>query len=72
MEIQVSQKCKLFDILVGSILNFGAEIWGTHEAADIEIIHSKFLRRILCVKKSTNLTALYGELGDSHYIHIEK
>ena len=34
-----------------------------HEASDIEMIQNKFLRRILGVKKSTNLSALYGETG---------
>ena len=63
VEYSVSQTCKLFDSLVGSILNFSAEIWGNHEGTDIELIHTKFLRRVLGVKKSTNLTALYGELG---------
>ena len=63
IELPPSQKCKLFDSLVGSILNFGAEVWGYHEATDIELIHTKFLRRILNVRKSTNLTAFYGELG---------
>ena len=63
VSLPISQKCKLFDSLVGSVLNFGAEIWGNHEATDIELIHTKFLRHILGVKKSTNLTALYGELG---------
>ena len=63
IELPISQKCKLFDSLVASILNFGSEIWSMHEATDIELIHTKFLRRILGVKKSTNLTALYGELG---------
>lgn len=29
----------------------------------MEIIQNKFLRRILGVKRATNLTALYGELG---------
>ena len=62
-ELSVPQKCKLFDTLVGSILNFGAELWGIHDAYDIELIHTKFLRRVLGVKKSTNLTALYGEIG---------
>ena len=62
-ELPVSQKCKLFDSLVGLILNFGAEIWGSHEATDVEFIHTKFLRRVLGVKKSTNLAALYGDLG---------
>ena len=63
VELPVTQKCKLFDSLVGSILNFGAEIWDNHEGTDIELIHTKFLRRVLGVKKSTNLSALYGELG---------
>ena len=63
VDLPISQKCKLFDTLVGSVLNFGAEIWGNHEASDIELIHTKFLRRILGVRRSTNLTALYGELG---------
>ena len=34
-----------------------------HKGTDIELIHTKFLRFILGVKKSTNLSALYGELG---------
>ena len=34
-----------------------------HEAKDIESVHIQFLRRLLVVKKSTNLTAIYGELG---------
>ena len=45
------------------ILNFGSEIWGMHDATDVERIHTKFLRYVLGVKKSTNLAALYGELG---------
>ena len=34
--------CKLFDSLVASILNFGAEIWGSHNATDIELTHTFF------------------------------
>ena len=34
-----------------------------HDATDIELVHTKFLRRILGVNKCTNLSALYGELG---------
>ena len=33
------------------------------KASDIELIRTKFLRRILGMKTSTNLTPLYGELG---------
>lgn len=62
-ELPFNQKVKLFDVLVGSVLNFCSEIWGMHPATDIEMIHVKFLRYILGVKKSTILDALYGELG---------
>ena len=34
-----------------------------HPASDIEMIQNKFLRRLLGVKNSTNLSALYGETG---------
>ena len=34
-----------------------------NDGKDVEIIHTKFSRKILCVNKSTNLVGLYGELG---------
>ena len=49
VELPTYQKCKLFDSLVGSILSFGSEIWGMNEASDIELVNTKFLRRILGV-----------------------
>ena len=61
-DVPVTEKCKLFDTLVGSVLNYSSEIWGIHEAKDIEAIHSKFCRWVLNVKKCTNLSGLYGEL----------
>ena len=30
---------------------------------DVEVIHNKFCRKVFCVKKSTNLSSIYGELG---------
>ena len=63
VEISISQKCKLFDALVGSILNYSSEIWGGHEAKDVELVHNKFCRKNLFVRQSTNLNCLYGELG---------
>ena len=62
-EFKTEQKCNLFDTLVGSILNYGSEVWGMNKGNNIELIHTKFLRKILCVNTSTNLTGLYGELG---------
>lgn len=72
IELSISEKCRLFDTLVGSILNYSAEVIGLHEAKDIELIHTKFCRWILHVRKSTNLTGLYGELGRVPFIVIRK
>ena len=62
-EFSPTQKCKLFDVLVGSVLNYSADVLGNNEAKDIEIIHTNFCIWILNVRKSTNLSGLYGELG---------
>jgi hypothetical protein len=63
IELTNKDKCNLFDSLVGSVLNYNAPIWGNHESKAIELIHCKFLRKVLGVKKSTNLEGLYGEVG---------
>lgn len=62
-EFKTNEKCKLFDTLVSSILNYSSEILGYHEGKDIEAINTKFLRKLLCVNRSTNLAGLFGELG---------
>ena len=59
----IETKCAIFDTYVGSILNYGAEIWGFHKATDIEKVHLSFLKRILGVKKSTFSNLVYHELG---------
>jgi hypothetical protein len=61
--LPINELCKLFDSLVAPVLNYSSEVWGHHSAKTIETIHTKFCRKILCVKKSTNLIGLYGELG---------
>ena len=62
-EFKTNEKCRLFDSLVSSVLNYASEVWGYNDGKDIEVIHTKFLRKVLCVNKSTNLIGLYGELG---------
>ena len=59
----MSKKLSLFDTLAGPVLNIGSQIWGSHKAPDIEAVHTKSLGRILCVKRSANLSALNGETG---------
>jgi hypothetical protein len=63
IELNIKDKCKLFDSLVGSVLNYSAELLGINECKYIELLHCKFLRKILVVKKCTNLSGLYGETG---------
>ena len=58
-----NEKFKLFDCLVGSVLSYSSEVWGFHKAPDVERVHTRFCRNLLGVKKSTNLSALYCELG---------
>ena len=62
-EYKTEEKCKLFDTFVSSVLNYSSEVWGFQEGKDIEQVHTKCLRKVLCVNKSTNLAGLYGELG---------
>ena len=61
--LYVNEKIKLFDSLVSSVLNYASEVWGYDDCKDIEIVHNKFCRYLLGVKKSTNIAAMYGELG---------
>ena len=53
----------LFDTYIGSILNYGCEVWGFNKANSHEIIHIQFCKRILGVKKSTTNMMVYSELG---------
>lgn len=62
-EFRTFEKSKLFDTLVASVLNYCSEIWGLNPGKDIELIHTKFCRKLLIVNKSTNLSGLYGDLG---------
>ena len=61
------QQRNQFNTLVASVLHYTSELWGLNEGKDIEKIHTKFLRKSLCVKTSTNLVGLYGELGEYPY-----
>ena len=54
---------QLFDAFIAPILNYGSEVWGFHEAPNIERLHLKFLKQILCVRKQTQNDFVYGELG---------
>ena len=55
IELDTRLKLKIFDSLVGSILNYGPEIIVNTQYNDTEKVHCKFLRTILGVRKSTIL-----------------
>ena len=53
---------ELFDKLIVPILNYGSEVWGFHDAPEIERVHLKFCKSILGVKTSVQNDFVYGEL----------
>ena len=53
---------ELFDKLISPILNYGSEVWGFHDAPEIEKVHLKFCKNILGVKTSVQTDFVYGEL----------
>ena len=53
----------LFDSMIKPILCYGSQIWGYEYIDSIEVVHNKFCKRILCVKKSTNTCLVHGECG---------
>ena len=68
---------QLFDSFVGSILMYASEVWGFCKSKKLENIHTKFLKIILGVRKSSSNVAVYGELGRyplyiNRYIRIIK
>ena len=61
-ELKPKILCQLFDSLVGSILNYSAEVWGFKQSKELERIHLKFCKRILKLKTNTSNAGVYGEL----------
>ena len=70
--LPITENCKIFDCLVESVLSYGSEVWGFHDGKDIENVHTKFCKQMLCAKRSTNSIALYDELGRIPLLYIRK
>ena len=60
--MSVSVIMDLFDKYIGAILNYSCEVWGFHNARDVEQVHFSFCKRVLGVKKTTQNDFVYGEL----------
>ena len=57
-EFSIKDKLKLLDVPVSPVFNYSSELSGYFESKDIEHVHLKYLRKLLCVNKSTNLYGL--------------
>ena len=58
-----SEHFELFDSIIKPILLYGAEVWGTSLAVEIEQIQAKFCKEFLGVNKTTNECMKLGECG---------
>ena len=45
LKLNVNTKLSLFDTYVGSVANYGCEVWGLHPAKDIEKVHLDFCKK---------------------------
>ena len=57
----VNMQLQLFQSLVAPVLCYASEIWGFAEAKKVEIVHLKFLKMILKVRKTTPSCIVYKE-----------
>ena len=60
LNLNISDKCKLFDSLVGSVLNYAAQVWGNHNGKNIKSVHCKFIRKY-CVLRNQQILKVYTE-----------
>ena len=51
--VDLCTKCSLFDSLVVPILLYASEVWGIYGYTDIYILHMKFCKLLLGVRKQT-------------------
>jgi hypothetical protein len=61
----VSHSCftKLYDSMVGSIIGYGAGIWGQREYSSINAVHNRACRYFLGVGRYTPNVAVQGEMA---------
>ena len=62
IKLDIKTKLLLFDRFVVPILLYAAEVWGIYGLKEVDKLHIKFCKRILCVRTQTPNFAVYGEL----------
>lgn len=63
MQVPVNIMFNLFDLFVGSILNYSCEVWGFATAENIKRVHRKFCKWLVNVKMSAKNLYLFREFG---------
>ena len=63
LNLPVDLQLKLFDQTILPIITYSCDFFGFENCANLELIHTKFLRSIIQARKSTPLYMIYGELG---------
>ena len=62
---------ELFDQLVLPVLMYGCEVWGFSDITTIEVLHRKFIKKLLGLKSHCPNVMVYGESGTlpiSHHL----
>ncbi|KAI3382690.1 hypothetical protein SNEBB_010922 [Seison nebaliae] len=62
-ELPVDLQLQLFDSMVLPILTYGCEVWGDNQIKEMEALHLKYLKHVLCVHKKSSNDVVYGDLG---------
>ena len=69
----LEEKFKLFDCLVGSVLNYTAEVWGFRKGQDVERLHTQGLAEAYYAAKSQLIYLHYiVNWVEGHYLFLEK
>jgi len=61
--VTVKHRLDVFNKLILPILNYGSEVWGLLESTQLERVHIKYCKELLCVRQQTQNNFIYGELG---------
>ena len=54
---------ELFDRTVVPVLTYGCEVWGFEDCEKVEVLHRKFLKRLLGLSYTAPNHMVYGECG---------
>jgi len=45
------------------IFNYDSEVWGLLDSLQLERVHIRYCKELLCVRQQTQNNFIYGELG---------